>query len=99
MTFDVGPFLESVAPISVLLAAAFGIARVLYKQDEHGRKLDLLITEVDSLHDKHQALERKVYEDDMYDLGKADAAARRRVMYPPQEPPSVRRSKRRRSRR
>jgi hypothetical protein len=80
MTLDVGPFLESVAPLSILAAAAFAIGRVLYKQDDHGKKLDKLLTEITSLKDKHDSLERKVYEDDMYERGLADANARRRVM-------------------
>jgi hypothetical protein len=91
MTLDVGPFLESVAPISILVASAFGIARVLYKQDEAMKKLDKLVTKVDNLDGKHAALERKVYDDDMYERGLADAVARRRVMGGPSKKPRSRR--------
>lgn len=93
MTLDIGPFLETVAPLSVLCATAFGIGRVLYKQDDHGKKLDKLVLEVRSLADKHQQLERKVYDDDMYERGLEDARARARILT------SRSRSRARRSRR
>jgi hypothetical protein len=57
MTLDVGPLLDSIAPLSILLASAFGIARVIYKQEDHGKKLDRLALDVAELKEKHHELE------------------------------------------
>lgn len=80
MTLDVGPVLESVAPFSILLAAAFAVAKIIYEQKEQGKKIDKIMLMFDSLSQKHATLERKVLDDEMYERGLMDAAQRRRVM-------------------
>lgn len=82
MTMDFGPFLESVAPLSILTAAAFGIGRTLYKQDEHGKKLDKLLTEVESIKQAHAVLERRVLDAEMFEKGQEVERQRRRILSP-----------------